>query len=227
MSAGVVAECPRCRAILRRTQRHSLDRTIAWLTAGLILYAVAVSFPFLSMRAKGISNETAMTSGIIALFNQGMDWMGLVVLLTCIIFPLFTMAGLLYVLVPIRLGRRLPLAAPLFAFTQRLRHWGMMEVYLLAILVSMVKLAKMAHIIAGPSLFSFVTLIFVLAAASVSLDSHLIWDYLQSPLVGDSFQSPLEGDSFQSSPGEGSLQSPLVGDSFQFPLAENHLHRQP
>lgn len=191
MSAGVVAECPRCRAILRRTHKNSLDRTIAWLTAGLILYAVAVSFPFLGMQANGISNQTAMTSGIKVLFEQGMDWMGLVVLSTCIIFPLFTMVSLLYILVPLRLGRRLPLAAPLFALTQRLKTWGMMEVYLLAILVSMVKLAKMAHIIAGPSLFSFVALIFVLAAASVSLDSHLVWNSLESSLEVGSVYFPL------------------------------------
>jgi len=184
LAMGVVAECPRCGAILRRTQFNSLNRTIGWLIAGLILYAVAVSFPFLAMQAKGIANRTALTSGIMVLYEQGMGGMGLVVLLTCLVFPLLTMLSLLYILVPLRFRRRLPLAAPLFAWTQRLRPWGMMEVYLLAILVSMVKLAKIAHIIPGPSLFSFIALIFVLAASSVSLDKHLVWEYLDSLPAG-------------------------------------------
>lgn len=178
LGMGVVAECPRCGAILRRTHQNSLDRTIAWLVAGLILYGVAVSFPFLAMQAKGISNTTSLATGIIALFKQGMVGMGLVVLLTCLVFPLFTMVSLLYVLVPIRLGHPLPFAAPLFAWIRGLRPWGMMEVYLLGILISMVKLAKMARIVPGPSLFSFIALIFVLAAASVSLDAHLVWERL-------------------------------------------------
>jgi paraquat-inducible protein A len=52
----------------------------------------------------------------------------------------------------------------------------MMEVFMVGILVSVVKLAKMATIIPGVSLYSFLALIFVLAAMSVSLDDHLIWE---------------------------------------------------
>jgi len=170
---------------LRRTQTNSLDRTIAWVIAGLILYLVAVYFPFLAMQSHGIANETALISGIVALYQQGMGVMGLVVLLTCLILPLFTMLSLLYILLPLRVGLRLPRAAWLFAWNQRLRPWGMMEVYMLGILVSMVKLAKLARIIPGPALYAFIALIFVLAAASVSLDNHLVWDFFQSSMMGD------------------------------------------
>ena len=38
LAMGVVAECPRCGAILRRTQFNSINRTIGWLIAGLILW---------------------------------------------------------------------------------------------------------------------------------------------------------------------------------------------
>lgn len=178
-TTAVVIECPRCRAILRRTQKNSLDRTIAWVIAGLILYFVAAYFPFLSMQSHGIYNETALISGIIILYQQKMATMAMVVLLTCLILPLFTMISLLYILLPIRLNHHLPGAAQLFAWTQRLRPWGMMEVYLLAILISMVKLTKLAKIIPGPALYSFIALTFVLAAASISLDSHLVWDFFK------------------------------------------------
>ena len=46
---------------------------------------------------------------------------------------------------------------------------------MLGILVSIVKLAKMAKIVPGVALFSFLALIFVLAAMMVSVDTHLIW----------------------------------------------------
>jgi paraquat-inducible protein A len=165
---------------LRRTQKNSLDRTIAWGIAGLILYFVAVYFPFLAMQSHGISNETALISGIVTLYGHGMSAMSLVVLLTCLIFPLFSLISLLYVLLPIKLNRRLPGAANLFAWNQRLRPWGMVEVYMLGILVSMVKLTKLARIIPGPAFYSFIALIFVLAASSVSLDSYLVWDFFHS-----------------------------------------------
>ena len=219
LAMGIAVECPRCGATLRRTQFNSINRTIGWLTAGLILYGVAVGLPFLAMQAKGIANKTAMASGILVLYEQGMGGLGLVVLLTCLLFPLFTMLSLLYILLPLSMGRRLPGAAPLFVWTQRLRRWGMMEVYLLGILVSMIKLAKMARIIPGPALFSFIALIFVLAAASVSLDTHLVWDFFQSSPQSDEgfFQSSLSSDEdfFQSSlkSDEDHLEPPPRGDS--------------
>lgn len=178
LTMGVVAECPRCGAFLRRTQFNSINRTLGWVSTGLILYVVAVSFPFLSMTAKGISKTTALSSGIVILCQQNMVGMGTVVLLTCLLAPLFSMLSLLYVLAPLRLGYRLPLAAPLFAWYLRLRPWSMMEVYLLGILISMVKLTKLALIIPGPSFYSFIALIFVLAASLVSLDIHHVWSQL-------------------------------------------------
>jgi paraquat-inducible protein A len=47
---------------------------------------------------------------------------------------------------------------------------------MLGILVSIVKLGKMATIVPGVSVFSFAALIFALAAAVVSLDPHDVWD---------------------------------------------------
>ncbi len=176
LAMGMVAQCPRCGAILRRTQFNSVNRTIGWLSAGVILYALAVSLPFLTMRTQGVESQISLTTGIVTLYRQGMGLLGLVVLLTCLVIPLFTMLGLLYVLAPLPLGRRLPLAAQVFAWTQRLKPWGMMEVYMLGILISMIKLAKMASIVPGPALDAFIVLIFVLAASLVCLDTHLIWD---------------------------------------------------
>lgn len=187
LGIGVVAECSRCGAILRRTQKNSLERTIAWIMAAIILYVVAVTFPFLAIETRGFSNENTLWSGIIALYEQDMAGLALVVLLTCIVIPLLAMLGQLYILLPLRLGFLLPGAARLFSWTQRLRPWAMMEIFMLGILVSMVKLTQMARIIPGPALYSFVVLVFVLAAASVSLDARLVWDFLQPPMAGDKF----------------------------------------
>ncbi len=54
----------------------------------------------------------------------------------------------------------------------------MVEVFMLGILVSVVKLAKMASIIPGIALYSFTGLIFVLAGIMASLDPHIVWDRL-------------------------------------------------
>jgi paraquat-inducible protein A len=54
-----------------------------------------------------------------------------------------------------------------------------MEVFMLGILVSIVKLAGMASMIPGISLFAFMVLIFVLAGSMASLDPHLVWEHVE------------------------------------------------
>jgi paraquat-inducible protein A len=85
---------------------------------------------------------------------------------------------MLYVLVPLKLNRVPRNLALVYRFIRSLQPWGMMEVFMLGILVSYVKLAKMAKIIPGLAIYSFVVLIFVLAGAAASLDPRIVWDRL-------------------------------------------------
>jgi len=72
--------------------------------------------------------------------------------------------------------RRLTWVFRLYLF---LKPWGMMEIFMLGILVSVAKLGKMATIIPGLALFAFLSLIFVLAAMAATLDEHQIWQSLE------------------------------------------------
>ena len=46
----------------------------------------------------------------------------------------------------------------------------------MTVLVSMVKLAKMAQIIPGVAVYSVTAFIFVMAAASAAIDPHEVWE---------------------------------------------------
>jgi paraquat-inducible protein A len=179
LAEGAVARCSRCGAVLYCHKRNSLDRTLAMTIAGLILFVLANSFPFLSMKIQAQVQESTLFTGIIELYAQGMWQVALLVLLTTILVPLIQLLGLLYVLLPIKLNRKPWKLALVFRFVQRLQPWSMMEVFMLGILVSIVKLAGMASMVPGISLFAFLVLIFILAASTASLDPHLIWEQVE------------------------------------------------
>jgi paraquat-inducible protein A len=54
----------------------------------------------------------------------------------------------------------------------------MLDVFMLGVLVSFVKLAGMATMHMGPSLYAFVALIFVFAAAMANFEPQLLWQRL-------------------------------------------------
>jgi paraquat-inducible protein A len=176
---GATARCPRCGAVLYRRKRNSLDRVLALTIAGLMLFTVANVYPFLTFRLEAQIQETTLITGIIELYNQGMWIVAGVVLLTSIVMPLLELTGTLYVLLPLKFNRR-PWSLPLlFRMVRIFKPWGMMEVFMVGILVAFVKLSKMASIIPGMALYAFMLLIFVLAASAASLDPHIVWDRLE------------------------------------------------
>ena len=175
---GGSARCVRCGTALYRPKRDSINRTLALALAGLILYIIANTFPFLAFKIGSQIRETTLTTGIFQLYQQGMGPIATLVLLTVVIVPAVHLLSMLYILVPLQSNRVPRYLARVFRMIIFLKPWGMLEVFLLGILVSVVKLAKMATIVPGVSLFAFLILIFVQAAMTVTLDSHLIWHHI-------------------------------------------------
>jgi paraquat-inducible protein A len=174
-----VAKCSRCGASLYSKKKNSLDRTLALTIAGLALFVLANSFPLLSMKIQAQVQQATLFTGIQELYAEGMWIVALLVLLTTIVVPLAQLLCFLYLLLPLKFNRRPLMLVPVFRFVQSLSPWSMMEVFMLGILVSVVKLAGMAKIVPGISLFAFLALIFILAASAASLDPHLIWDQVE------------------------------------------------
>jgi paraquat-inducible protein A len=173
---GGKAYCRRCNTVLHRSVRDSLDRTLALTFAGLVLFIVANSFPFLSFKMQGQVTQTTLATGVIDLYQQGMWELALLVLMTSILVPLLQLVLLIYVLLPIKFNRTPWMLAQVFRFQQSLGPWGMMEVFMLGILVAVVKLVDMAQILPGLALWSFALLIFMLAGAAAALDPEIVWE---------------------------------------------------
>lgn len=175
LPAGAAAKCVRCSASLHRNLPDSLNRTLALTMAGIILFVVANSLPFLSFQFQGQTTETTLFTGVKDLYLQGMWELSLVVFFTSILAPGVQLALLLIVLVPLKVNRLPRGFSTLFRYVETLTPWGMMDVFMLGILVSVVKLSDMATIVPGTSLFAFGVLIFVLAAARAALDPDIVW----------------------------------------------------
>jgi paraquat-inducible protein A len=176
LSEGSSAICRRCGASLVKTKKNSLDRTLALAITGLFLLIMANSFPFLGFKIKDQVRHTLLLTGIHQFYKSGMPWLALLVLFTTVIAPLAQILSLIYILLPLKYHRRPPGMFHVFRWMQVLQPWSMMEVFMVGILISIVKLAKMAQILPDIAVFCFMALIFVLAACLASLDPHLIWE---------------------------------------------------
>ncbi|HSE79357.1 MAG TPA: paraquat-inducible protein A [Alphaproteobacteria bacterium] len=172
---GQTARCIRCGAVLRRSVANSLDRTLAFSIAGLVLMAVAATAPFMSMRIEGRVQDANLITGAIELVDRGLWPLGILVVITTIAAPLAKLGLAVYVIMALKL-RRPPRHLPfVFRSLEMLTPWAMVEVYLLGIFVAYVKLTDLATIQLGVALYSFMALMLIVVAANASLDDEAAW----------------------------------------------------
>jgi len=172
---GGKARCGRCGAILYRSKKNSIQRTMAMVLTGIVLFVIANTYPFLGFRIGGQICNSNLITGVMVLFRQGLWLLSALVLITTILVPGIQLGGMLYVLLPFFSRRSLPKRMEIFRVVIRLQPWGMTEVFFLGILVALVKLSKMATIIPGTALYAFLALMLVLAAITAFLDTHSVW----------------------------------------------------
>jgi paraquat-inducible protein A len=179
LEEGREARCGVCGAVLYRNRPASLERTVAFALAALLLMVVAHSFPFLSLEASG--NRSVMTLGgaSLALMEEGSELLGLGVAVFTFLAPVLLAAGLVYVGLPLLWGRRWPGAVPLARLMKRAEPWAMIEVFFLGSLVSLLKLVKLAEVHLGAAFWALGAVMICLAAAMAAIDSRELWDRLE------------------------------------------------
>jgi len=174
------AHCIRCNAVLYRGSRTRLDVMIALTIASGLMYVVSNLFPIAALAAQGIYNSTTLIGTVLALYDQGRPLIAALVLMTTILVPGLELAVLLYMLIPLRLGR-IPAGLPAaFRFLLAAHPWSMMEVYMLGILVTLIKLADLASIVPGISLWAFVGLIVLFSALSAAFSVRDFWRWVEN-----------------------------------------------
>lgn len=179
LSAGGVARCTRCGAQLYRHARvHANERALALSLAAGILFVIANFFPILGLEIQGVRSSATLFEAVTSLWNDQARMVAVLVFVTTILMPAAELAALTWVLVVLQFGTNGKGAIPLLHFIKSVEPWGMVEVFMLGVLVSLVKLAHIATIEPGLALYSFGALMALIAATAATFDADAAWEQL-------------------------------------------------
>jgi len=176
---GLKCLCPRCRSMLFHVKRNPVERTLIMSLTGLIFFVPAMVLPIMTLNVLGLEQSANIIQWVSALFRTGFHMVGIVVLLTVVVIPPLKLLLLFYVSMAIRIKAHCNNLGSIFRFYQRMDEWGMLEICMLGILVSIIKLKDLAQISYGIGLFCFVLLLTITLISSVTLDEHKYWSLIQ------------------------------------------------
>jgi paraquat-inducible protein A len=179
LADGEIARCLRCGAELDRNAQQRRHHLLPLTIASLIIFVIANIFPIVEMELQGLHSQTTLIGAVLALATEEKSVVALLVMATTILFPFMQMLILFYLLLPSRGSETRPGFNLLIRMIQTLRPWGMIEVFLLGVLVALVKLSNMATIIPGIALWAFCMLTVMLTVV-VSFNPRYLWQVEES-----------------------------------------------
>lgn len=171
--------CSRCGFILHCCSDGVIATPLALGFAAAILFVVSNVFPLMDFTLQGFRDSTYLLAGIRQLYAQDMPLLASIVLFTTFIAPLSHILLIIYVYLPLAIGKRPPAFAGAIRLSQGVVSWSMLEIFLLGVIVASVKLAERATIVAGPAAWSLAALVLLLALASTQVKPHLLWRWVK------------------------------------------------
>ena len=182
---GGRAECCHCGETLYRSARAGLSPIVALSLAALVLFCIANSLPIarLDLGAAG-ETQTTLLGTVNAVYEQRREFVAIMILWTGILAPLLEIGAMVYMVLPLWLGYCPDGLSYAFRIAPMARVWSLMDVFMLAVAVALIKLGDLADVVPGPALWAFGALVVLLTAIGILFDPREIWLHAEANKAG-------------------------------------------
>jgi paraquat-inducible protein A len=170
--------CPRCGSALHARKPDSIARTWAFLIASIILYIPANTLTVMRTDSLFGREDHTILGGVVELWNGGSWDLAVIVFVASIVVPILKMLALALLAFSVqkRPHWRRHERARLYRMLDAVGHWSMLDVFVVALLVGLVRFHSIAEVLPGPGIAAFGAVVVLTMLSSMSLDPRLIWD---------------------------------------------------
>lgn len=169
--------CPRCGAGLHLRKPKSLQRTMALTLAACVLYVPANLLPVMTVESLTDGAEaSSIIEGVVTFWTTGAYPVAVIIFIASIVIPILKILSILSLCMAARSNRRPIGATRIYRLTEIVGRWSMVDVFVVAILVSVVQLGTLMSIKPGPAALAFCSVVVLTMLAAHTFDQRLIWD---------------------------------------------------
>lgn len=172
---GETARCPRCAHRLQYRQSAPLQSAAASCTGALILLLAALPFPFVSFKLQGVSQEITLLDTASQLMSVDYPLLGLIVGAVILVLPATYLLVTGYLHLGLLATRSIPAGRRMARLLIWIEPWMMADVFLVAALVSLIKMSGDADIAFGPSFWAFVGFVILLIKTAADINFDALW----------------------------------------------------
>ncbi|MEL7897507.1 paraquat-inducible protein A [Vreelandella neptunia] len=170
--------CIRCHEKLHQRLPNSLQRTWALLGASAIMYIPANVYPIMTTTSLGNSSPSTIIGGVVQLIQMGSWPIAAVIFIASVIVPVGKLVALIWLCLVVKRSSALNAQSRtrLYRLTEFIGRWSMVDVFVVAILVALIRAGSLMSITPGPASLAFGSVVVLTMLAAMTFDPRLIWD---------------------------------------------------
>ncbi|MEO1346109.1 MAG: paraquat-inducible protein A [Pseudomonadota bacterium] len=172
--------CARCGEKLISRDHRSLHKVWAWWIAGILAYIPANIYPMLITTTLFRDLESTIIGGAVELASYGAWGVAIVILVASVLIPALKFFAITYLALSVSYGASMsaPHRYVIYEVVEFIGRWSMIDVFVVAILSSLVQVSVVASINPGIAALAFALSVIFTMMSARSFDSRLIWDTL-------------------------------------------------
>ena len=178
LSSESLEHCPRCNGKLHVRKPNSIQRTIAYLVTACVLYVPANVLPITVTTQLGRDIDSTIIGGVILLWEHGSYPVALVIFIASIMVPSSKILALFLLCWGVAKNQiyRCKERTVMYRIIEFIGRWSMIDVFVVAILVSLIQLSGIVTIKPGGAALAFAGVVIITMFAASAFDPRLIWD---------------------------------------------------
>lgn len=188
LCCGQTAVCGFCKAPIEAPKNSSRQVVLASAIAATILLMSSLFYDFISFSMGGMKHTVSLVSAVPTMTDHGAYYLAILLTLFVIVFPSIILVTVLMMYSPLWPNVSLNFARRITKLLARAEPWNMSEIFLIAILVSLIKLMVLADIEFGASFWAYIGFVvcFIEMLHQINIDN--LWERIipyQSPISVD------------------------------------------
>lgn len=175
---NIIDDCPRCGHKVEYRKNHCFSKSLCLLISAVILYLPSNLYPVMYTEFIGAITGSNIIEGVIAMWDMDSYFVAIVILVASIFIPAFKIFSLIFILYAtkfskIRVKKRV---SKLYRFVLFIGRWSLIDVYVVIIMSSIVKMGNLLNIEPGFAIICFCSVVVITVFSAEEFDERLIWD---------------------------------------------------
>lgn len=170
--------CSRCLTVFSSRKRKSLEYTLAWTIAALVMFIPANIYPMMVFYTLGKPDESTILEGIAIFIQMGMYPVAIIIFIASFVVPLSKIMGLFTLMYNAKRKTKMTLKqqGKLYHVVEFLGPWSMLDVFVVTVMAAVVNLGFITSIEVASGITYFALMVVFTILAAESFDPRLLWD---------------------------------------------------